>query len=93
MDEMVLPSYEYLENWPNPLLGERVALDRAQFRPVMDDYYRYQGWDVESGWPTEERLAELGMEEVYEPMVDGARRAKKHLPDPPPAQPVPLIHG
>jgi aldehyde:ferredoxin oxidoreductase len=93
MDEMVLPSYEYLENWANPLLGERYALDREQFEPVMDDYYRYQGWDAETGWPTRERLAELGIEDVYEPMVAGARRAKVDLPEPPRAEPVPLIHG
>ena len=93
MDEMVLPSYEYLENWANPVLGERYALDREQFKPVMDDYYGYQGWDAETGWPTRERLAELGMEDVYEPMVAGARRAKEELPEPPRAEPVPLIHG
>ena len=93
MDESVLPSFEYLENWTNPLLGERYALDRVQFEPVMDEYYQHQGWDVETGWPTKERLAELGMPDAYEPMVRGARRAKEALPDPPRAEPVPLIHG
>jgi len=93
MDERVLPSFEYPENWPNPLLGERYALDRERFKPVMDDYYRHQGWDVETGWPTRERLAELGMGDVYEPMVEGAKRAQASLPEPPPAEPVPMIHG
>jgi len=93
MDETVLPSYEYLENWPSPLLGKRHALDRKQFKPVMDDYYRHQGWDVETGWPTEERLVALGMGDAYAPMVSGARQAKDRLPAPPPAAPVPLIHG
>lgn len=94
MDESVLPSFEYLENWPSPALGERQALDREQFEPVMDEYYGYLGWDVETGWPTEERLAELGMPEVYAPMVEGARRAREALPAPPAMkEPVPLIHG
>jgi len=93
MDEMVLPSFEYLENWQNPMLDRRYALDREQFRPVMDEYYGYQGWDVETGWPTRERLAELGIEEVYEPMVEGAEAARARLPEPPVAEPVPLIHG
>jgi hypothetical protein len=93
MDESVLPSFEYLENWTNPLLGERQALDREQFLSVMDDYYTLHGWDVETGWPTKERLAELGMPGVYDPMVGGAARAKASLPEPPVAQPVPLIHG
>jgi aldehyde:ferredoxin oxidoreductase len=77
MDERVLPAYEYPENWTNPLLGERHALDREQFKPVMDDYYRCQGWDPETGWPTEERLAELGMPDVYGPMVEGAKRCRE----------------
>jgi aldehyde:ferredoxin oxidoreductase len=93
MDESVLPAFEYLENWTNPLLGQRYALDRELFKPVMDEYYQYQGWDVETGWPTPERLAELGMPDVHEAMVKGARRAKESLPEPPVAQPVPLIHG
>ena len=92
MDEMVLPSFEYLENWQNPLLDKRYALDREQFQPVMDDYYALQGWDIETGWPTAERMAELGMSEVYDEMVAGAARAKEVLPEPPVAEPVPLIH-
>ena len=92
MDEMVLPSYEYLENWTNPLLGKRYALDPQQFRPVMDEYYAHLGWDVQSGWPTRERLADLGLQEVYEPMVAGAAVARAELPPPPAAQPVPQIN-
>ena len=84
---------EFDENWTNPLLGERYALDRAKFQPVMDDYYRYQEWDVDTGWPTENRLDELGLAGVHGPMVEGARDAKDRLPPFPPAQPVPLIHG
>jgi aldehyde:ferredoxin oxidoreductase len=90
MDESVLPSFEYPENWVNPLLGERYALDRAQFKPVIDDYYRYQGWDVDTGWPTSQRLAQLGLEGVHEPMIKGAQRAKRALPESLPAEPVPL---
>jgi hypothetical protein len=55
---------------------------------VMDDYYRYQGWDVETGWPTPQRLAELGMEEVYAPMVEGARCAKDILAEATPTEPA-----
>jgi aldehyde:ferredoxin oxidoreductase len=84
-DETVLPSFEYPENWVNPLLGERHALDREQFTPVMDDYYRLQGWDERTGWPTKERLSELGMAEVYQPMVEGAEQSRRRpagmLPD------------
>ena len=93
MDEMVLPSFEYLENWQNPHLDKRYALDREKFKPVMDEYYALRGWDVETGWPTREHLEDVGLPGVHEAMVDGASRAKRELPEPPAAQPVPLIHG
>ena len=75
MDESVYANYEYLENWPNPLLNERQALDLAQFAPVTDEYYRHLGWDQETGWPTRERMESLGIGELHEPMVDGATAA------------------
>ena len=92
MDEMVLPSFEYRENWQNPHLGTRYALDREQFLPVMDEYYRLRGWDVETGWPTRDHLVGVGLPEVYEPMVSGAERAGATLAPAPVAGPVPLLH-
>jgi len=59
----------------------------------MDEYYRLRGWDPATGWPTKEKLAELDMLDVHEPMVEGARAAEERLPEPPKAEPVPLIHG
>jgi aldehyde:ferredoxin oxidoreductase len=29
--------------------------------PMLDEYYRARGWDVETGLPTREKLAELGL--------------------------------
>jgi hypothetical protein len=52
-------------------------LDREQFKPVMDEFYTLYGWDPISGWPTRERLHELGMDEVYAPMVEGAIGARE----------------
>jgi len=60
-DEMVLPYFERVELVQSPFLGKRHSLDRAQFRPVMDEFYRLHGWDVQSGRPTRERLEELGI--------------------------------
>ena len=79
-DESVLPAFEYEENWVNPILDQKHALDREQFLPIMDDYYRLLGWDVETGWPTEKRLAELGLTDVYDPMVSGAKSARETRP-------------
>jgi len=75
-DEMVLPYFEQKEFVANPLLGERYGLDRQQFKPVMDQFYTLKGWDTERGWPTRERLSELGLDDVYDPMVEGAAKAR-----------------
>ncbi|MHB9034122.1 MAG: aldehyde ferredoxin oxidoreductase N-terminal domain-containing protein [Anaerolineae bacterium] len=88
LDESVLPSFEYLENWENPATHERHALDRKQFLPLMDEYYRLCGWDQATGWPTCGRLAELGLADVYDPMVAGARAARARLPHLEPVPPV-----
>jgi aldehyde:ferredoxin oxidoreductase len=79
MDEMVLPYYERTEPYQNPFLDRRHALDREQFKPVLDEFYTLHGWDIERGWPTPDRLHQLGLDDVglddvYQPMVDGAER-------------------
>jgi aldehyde:ferredoxin oxidoreductase len=88
MDERVLPSFEYDENWVNPEIGARKKLERSEFSPLMDAYYALRGWDVGSGWPTEEKLRSLGLNDVHDKMVDGAKQAQAHLPELPPVAPV-----
>jgi aldehyde:ferredoxin oxidoreductase len=61
MDEMVLPYFERTEPVSNPFLDRPCALDREQFEPVLDEFYRLHGWNTERGWPTPERLRELGL--------------------------------
>ena len=75
-DEMAPPYFEQEELFLNPLLGERFCLDRQQFKPVMDQFYTLKGWDTERGWPTRERLTELALDDVYDPMVEEAAKAK-----------------
>jgi aldehyde:ferredoxin oxidoreductase len=76
-DEMVLPYFERIEPKQGPFLDRRYGLDREQFKPVLDDFYRLHGWDAEKGWPTREGLGQLGLEDLYEPMVEGASRARQ----------------
>jgi aldehyde:ferredoxin oxidoreductase len=40
----------------NPSAGALVELE-----PMLDDYYRARGWNVETGLPTREKLEELGL--------------------------------
>ncbi|MCD6521140.1 MAG: hypothetical protein J7M05_14585 [Anaerolineae bacterium] len=91
-DERVIPSFEYDENWINPEIGVRMSLDRERFAPVMDEYYRLRGWDVQTGWPTRERLEELGLGDIYEAMIAGAKAARQRLPTLPSPEPVLDIH-
>jgi aldehyde:ferredoxin oxidoreductase len=76
-DEMVLPFFEQLEGYPNPLLGKRRRLDREAFKPVADEFYRLHGCDTERGWPTQAHLKAVDLPDVYEPMVEGATRSLK----------------
>jgi aldehyde:ferredoxin oxidoreductase len=71
-----LPYFQGTEWHQNPYLDKRYGLDREQFEPVLDAFYRLHGWDTERGWPTAQRLRELGMAGMYADMIDGAARAR-----------------
>jgi aldehyde:ferredoxin oxidoreductase len=75
-DALVLPYFEQVDSVASPWSHGRHKLERDRFGPVADAFYALHGWDVERGWPTRERLDELGLGDVYEPMVDGAARAR-----------------
>jgi aldehyde:ferredoxin oxidoreductase len=83
IDEMTLPYFERVECYQNPLLQQRYGLDREEFRPVLDEFYGLKGWDTETGWPTPERLRELDLVDVHEPMIEGALRVRAESTDPP----------
>lgn len=38
---------------------------------MLQDYYRYRGWDWETGWPTRDKLMELGLQQVAERLYPG----------------------
>jgi aldehyde:ferredoxin oxidoreductase len=37
------------------------AVDRDQFKTIMDEYYRLRGWDVQTGIPSSETLEKLNL--------------------------------
>jgi len=46
----------------DPCQGRR--LDRAKFEDWKTRYFKFEGWDIKSGWPTQETLSKLGLDNV-----------------------------
>jgi aldehyde:ferredoxin oxidoreductase len=42
--------------------------DIGELREVMDEYYNRVGWDKKTGWPTRQRLEQLGLSDIAEAM-------------------------
>jgi aldehyde:ferredoxin oxidoreductase len=60
-------SPKYLEA---PTAGPAKGLSMAPYLPAMiDEYYRQMGWDVETGLPTRDTLARLGIDEFLAAVV------------------------
>lgn len=68
-DEAVIPHFEYMEWWENPLIGEKRQLDRVKFLPLLENYYRLRGWDLAHGRPTHSKLRQLGLDDVAEELA------------------------
>jgi hypothetical protein len=77
MDGLALPYFCRTELHQSAFHSRRYVLDRERFRPVQDAFYALHGWDAQRGWPTQERMATLGLGDLYGPMVAGARRARE----------------
>jgi aldehyde:ferredoxin oxidoreductase len=41
--------------------SDGIAVDRAQFEAALDEYYRQNDWDVETGAPTRHKLEALDL--------------------------------
>ena len=54
-----------------PWKGQQI-ITREDQEKMLDEYYQYRGWDVETGIPTRKKLEELGLADV-------ADRLEKHL--------------
>jgi aldehyde:ferredoxin oxidoreductase len=56
-DEVVIPHYQ----WTEKTDGTHLSEDADEFRALLDRYYDLRGWDRESGAPTPETCARLGL--------------------------------
>ena len=50
------------------LAGFQNTLEK-NFEQMKDDYYELRGWDIATGFPTRERLAELQLEDVADDLA------------------------
>jgi aldehyde:ferredoxin oxidoreductase len=48
-------------------------LDKSKFEEFKTNYYRLEGWDIETGWPKKETLDSLGLSQVADAL---SRRMK-----------------
>ena len=70
VDEQVIPYFETVEHWVNPVLGSRQKLDRAKFSQLLSEYYALRGWDTETGRPTRAKLETLDLEDVADELSE-----------------------
>jgi aldehyde:ferredoxin oxidoreductase len=48
----------------HPAFTDGIELDLKKFWPMLDRYYELRGWNPANGWPTREKLTELGLDDV-----------------------------
>ena len=70
VDEAVIPYFEQVEQWVNPLVGTGQKLDRRKFAGLLDEYYRLRGWDPETGVPKRAKMEELDLSDVAEQLSE-----------------------
>lgn len=58
VDEYTIDGFMY------PGKDDGVMLDREKFLTLLDKYYELSGWDISNGFPTRQKLEELGLGDV-----------------------------
>jgi aldehyde:ferredoxin oxidoreductase len=53
------------------------TLDKKRFEEFKTIFYRLEGWDVESGWPTRRTLEGLGLAHVADALGRAGRLGKE----------------
>ena len=48
-------------------------IDRNKFEQWKTNYYQFEGWDPDTGWPTEQTLGSLGLKHVARELKDNSK--------------------
>ncbi|UCB46762.1 MAG: hypothetical protein JSV25_04905 [Spirochaetota bacterium] len=64
MEEQLAPHFQL------PCRADGTSVNRDGFLKLMDEYYLARGWDLELGWPQEELLESLGLDEAVPELND-----------------------
>jgi len=67
VDESTLDGFMY------PGQDDGVMLDREAFQTLLDSYYELSGWNPANGWPTRDKLEELGLADVAEGLEEAGK--------------------
>lgn len=55
---------EILPFYKRPDGSKGISIDENEFAIMVDNYYEQRGWDKNTGWPTRDKLIELGLQDV-----------------------------
>lgn len=67
VDESTIDGFMY------PGKDDGVLPDRSQLLRLLDTYYRLRGWNPANGWPTREKLEQLGLGRVADGLATAGR--------------------
>lgn len=52
-------------------------ITREEWEWLLDGYYDERGWDLERGWPTKAKLAELGLKDIADDLIKNGYSIKE----------------
>ena len=53
--------------------GKGRKLDRAKFEDWKTKFYKFEGYNIENGWPTKKALNDMGLKKVADVMKNKGR--------------------
>jgi aldehyde:ferredoxin oxidoreductase len=46
------------------------AVPKTDFEKAKTQYYRLRGWDIDTGWPTKQKLSQIGLSDILNDLKD-----------------------